>query len=136
MDIKLASVALQKFCNTTDTLKRVIGRFRKYFSVYMFHIDIFFPIITTIYWYILPIFIYIYILSIKPAIITEKKFTNTTDTLKRVIGIPVNWHISTGYFDKDSLQAILIKIARWNVSIYWDSNDSLQSDGYVAELFS
>ena len=61
------------------------------------------------------------------------KFCNKNNTLKRAIGMPVNWHISTG---------ILTKIARYprqnvclNVSIYWHLNDTLQSVIAVAEFF-
>ena len=66
--------------------------------------------------------------------ITERKFCNINDTLKRVIGIPVNWHVWTG---------ILTRLARyprqntcWNLLINYDPRDSLQRAVYVAKLFA
>ena len=42
---------------------------------------------------------------------TEENSATETDTLKRILGILVNWHISTRvYFDEDSSWSLLVKI--------------------------
>ena len=45
-------------------------------------------------------------------------FCNINDTLKRGIGILVNWHVSWGILTRIA-PAILVKIHSWNVSIHY-----------------
>ena len=51
------------------------------------------------------------------------------------MGTLLNWHISTGILTRIA-RAIIVKIRCWNVSIHWDSKDSLKSVVYAAEFFS
>ena len=64
-----------------------------------------------------------------------EKFCNTNDSLKRVLGFLVNLHMSKGILTRIA-RAVLVKINRWNVSIYKDPNGLLQSVVHVANSFS
>ena len=63
-----------------------------------------------------------------------EKFNKLNDTFKQVIEILVDWHFSTDILT--TMAHYLCQNTCWNVSVYWDSNDSLKNVAYVAEFFS
>ena len=65
-----------------------------------------------------------------------EKFSNKNDTLRRVLEILVNWHISTQVFWRRYLELSSSKHPCWNVSLYHDRDGWPQSVNSVAEFFS
>ena len=63
-----------------------------------------------------------------------QKFSNVNETFNRVFGIPVSGHISAGIFIR--IGSYYCQNSCWNVSVYWDPNDSFKRVVYVAKFLS
>ena len=71
-----------------------------------------------------------------PLIVHWEKFWNVNDTFRRVHWDPSKLTHSNGCILTGTSRAILVKVHRWNGSIFWDPNDSPKRVVSVGEFLA